>query len=156
MSTRTWTSTVVAGLLAIAHPLAAQEVEPPVTFSGSATFVNDYTFRGISQTSEGSAVQAGVDAALGSAAYVGLWGSSLDFGEAAAAGRATAELDIFGGVALHQFLERLGKVARNWPRYSRTNHTAVNLGHGNHLCRGACQKHFIGGVEIVSGQVHVL
>jgi len=100
MSTRTWTPTVVAGLLAIAHPLAAQEVEPPVAFSGSATFVNDYTFRGISQTSEGSAVQAGIDAAMGSAAYVGLWGSSLDFGEADAAGRATAEIDIFGGVAL--------------------------------------------------------
>ena len=99
MSTRIWTSTVVAGLLAIAHPLAAQEVEPPVAFSGSATVVNDYTFRGISQTSEDLAVQAGIDAAMGPA-YVGLWGSSLDFGEPDAAGRATAEIDIFGGVAL--------------------------------------------------------
>ena len=63
---------------------------------------------------------------------------------------------VFGGVAMHQVLERLGKVARNRPRYSRTNHTAVDLGHGNHLCRGACQQYFIGGVEIVSGQVHFL
>lgn len=96
MNTRVWSSTIVAGLIALAGPAEAQEIE--VSFSGSAALVNDYTFRGISQTSENPAVQAGITAGIGSV-YLGTWGSSLDFGEADAADRASSEIDIFGGVA---------------------------------------------------------
>jgi uncharacterized protein (TIGR02001 family) len=94
-------STVVAGVLAIATPAAAQE-DPAVTFSGSAALVSDYTFRGISQTLEDPAIQAGITGAAGPV-YVGLWGSNVDFGETFVAtdgerARATAEVDFIGGV----------------------------------------------------------
>lgn len=98
MNARVWSSTVVAGLLVLAGPAVAQDGELALSFSGSAALTNDYTFRGISQTSEDPAVQAGITGGVGSV-YLGTWGSSLDFGEADAADRATAEVDIFGGVA---------------------------------------------------------
>ena len=56
MTVRRWMSTVVAGFLVLARPVAAQDVE--VEFGGSSTFVSDYTFRGISQTDQDPAVQA--------------------------------------------------------------------------------------------------
>ncbi len=96
MSARVLSLTVVAGLLVFARPAVTQEIE--VSVSGSAAMVNDYTFRGISQTGEGPAVQAGITGAVGSV-YLGTWGSSLDFGSVDAADRATAEVDIFGGIA---------------------------------------------------------
>jgi uncharacterized protein (TIGR02001 family) len=83
--------------LAVALPAAAQD--SAVTFTGSATVVTDYAFRGISQSFEDPAVQAGITGA-GGPVYLGVWGSSVDFGETAAAGRATAEVDIFGGLKL--------------------------------------------------------
>ncbi|MDE2772507.1 MAG: TorF family putative porin [Gemmatimonadota bacterium] len=97
MSARVVSSAVVAGFLVAAASATAQE-DIAVSFSGSATLVNDYTFRGISQTGEAPAVQAGISAAIGSV-YLGTWGSSLDFGSVDADDRATAEVDLFGGVA---------------------------------------------------------
>ena len=51
---------------------------PPVTFSGSATLVSDYRFRGISQTNKHFAVQGGLTATTSVGFYASVWGSSID------------------------------------------------------------------------------
>lgn len=51
----------------------------PVTVTGSAAFTTDYLFRGISQTGNNAAVQAGMTATHESGAYFSLWGSSVGF-----------------------------------------------------------------------------
>ena len=51
---------------------------PPVTFSGSATLVSDYRFRGISQTHKQFAVQGGLTATTSVGLYASVWGSSID------------------------------------------------------------------------------
>jgi uncharacterized protein (TIGR02001 family) len=48
-------------------------------FSVNATFTSDYRFRGFTQTREKSALQGGIDAVWPNF-YVGLWASSVDFG----------------------------------------------------------------------------
>lgn len=82
-------------LLAGAGTASAQ-----VEFAGNAAVVSDYTYRGISQTLEEPAVQGGIDASLPEGLYLGVWGSSVNFGEDLAAGaRAQVELDVYGGIA---------------------------------------------------------
>jgi uncharacterized protein (TIGR02001 family) len=73
-----------------------------LTFSLSLT--SDYTFRGISQTDSGPAIQGTVDYAymfrdeIG--VYAGLFGSNVDFDETSGPGvnRASAEFDLYGGI----------------------------------------------------------
>ena len=62
-------------LFVTAHATAAD----PVTVTGSAAFTSDYLFRGISQTGNNAAVQAGMTATHESGAYLSLWGSSVGF-----------------------------------------------------------------------------
>lgn len=50
---------------------------PPVTFSGSATLVSDYRFRGISQTNKHFAMQGGLTATTSVGLYASVWGSSI-------------------------------------------------------------------------------
>lgn len=92
------TSTAVAALFFSAVPSAfAQETDPPgpVTVSGSAALVSDYRFRGVSQTDEEMAVQAGFTVTHESGAYVGTWASNLSgWGTF---GGANMELDLYGG-----------------------------------------------------------
>lgn len=99
MKASAWSSAVLTGLLLLARPVAAQESEVPVEFSGSATLVSDYTFRGISQTLEDPAIQGGIDMSGPGTLYLGVWGSSLNFGETPVDDRAYTEVDVFGGVA---------------------------------------------------------
>ncbi len=69
--------TVAAGALLMSAPSAfAQDV----TFSGSVTLTSDYVFRGISQTDEEPAIQAGLNLEHASGFYAGVWGSNVDFG----------------------------------------------------------------------------
>jgi uncharacterized protein (TIGR02001 family) len=83
------------------YPPAAPEIEAEQEklfdingeFSGNVAFVSDYAFRGISQTREAPAVQGGFDFEHGSGAYVGLWASSLEFGD----GEAGTEVDYYAG-----------------------------------------------------------
>ena len=65
-----------------------------VEISGSGTIATDYVFRGVSQTSEKGAVQAGIDLAFENGAYAGVWGSNVDFGS-----EVTTEMDFFVGYA---------------------------------------------------------
>ena len=49
------------------------------TVAGSATLVSDYVFRGVSQTNQDPAVQAGIEWAADSGFYVGSWGSNISW-----------------------------------------------------------------------------
>jgi len=84
---------VAAGacLLLAAQPARAEE-DKPLSFSGEATFVTDYRFRGISLSNRDPAVQAGIEMETRPGFYVGLWGSSI-----AEFNGATAEIDLYGG-----------------------------------------------------------
>ena len=48
------------------------------SFSGSAAVTTDYRFRGLTQTQNDPAVQAGFTLAHDSGLYLGLWGSNVD------------------------------------------------------------------------------
>jgi uncharacterized protein (TIGR02001 family) len=72
--------------------------ESGFTVSGSATLATDYRFRGVSQSDNNGAVQAGFSVAHNSGFYVGAWGSNLaGWGTF---GGANVELDLYGGVKL--------------------------------------------------------
>jgi uncharacterized protein (TIGR02001 family) len=81
------------------------------TSSGNVGFTTDYVFRGISQSNENAAVQGGVDLTCGNF-YVGVWGSSIDFGI-----EGTAEIDIYGGykTTIGRFAVDLGFIYYAYP-----------------------------------------
>src|SRR5690242_7047650 len=65
--------------LALAAPgiTLAQQSTSAHTFTGNATLVSDYRFRGISQTFKLPAIQGGFDYAHASGFYIGNWNSSV-------------------------------------------------------------------------------
>lgn len=80
-----------------------KKYNPPTQYfldhiAGNMAFTNNYTFRGISQTSEEAAIQGGLTFTFDSKIYVGLWGSNVNFlsltGE-----QATSEVDELIGYA---------------------------------------------------------
>lgn len=100
---------VAAALISMS---AAQAAEPlvsadsiPGEFSANVGLFSEYYFRGISQTDDAPALQGGMDYSVtldeqsGIGAYLGVWGSNVDFNEAAGVDGATLELDIYGGFA---------------------------------------------------------
>jgi uncharacterized protein (TIGR02001 family) len=90
------TAAVVTATVA-ANPALAQGEAPtkPITISGSVTLVNDYRYRGVSQTDEEMAIQGGVTATHESGLYAGFWASNLaGWGQF---GGANMELDLIGG-----------------------------------------------------------
>lgn len=66
------------------------------SLSGSVALTSDYIFRGISQTANDPAVQAGLTWAAGNGFYAGLWGSNVDF---VAGDKADVEVDVTLGYA---------------------------------------------------------
>ncbi|GAB2527946.1 TorF family putative porin [Microbulbifer agarilyticus] len=71
---------IVSGsVLAMAISSAATAEESGPSFSANVGVVSDYRFRGISQSDENPAVQAGVDVDLGNGVYLGTWASQVDF-----------------------------------------------------------------------------
>ncbi|PAX06762.1 TorF family putative porin [Sphingomonas lenta] len=105
------TSSLITALLLAAAPAYAQdaaappgatpsppdETAPPpaVTITGSAALVSDYRFRGVSQSDEELALQAGATLAHESGLYAGFWGSNLSgWGTF---GGANLELDLIAG-----------------------------------------------------------
>jgi uncharacterized protein (TIGR02001 family) len=70
----------------------AQDSSLPGSFTGNVAIVNDYVFRGISQSNQDPAIQGGLDWDSGAGFYIGAWGSSIEFGN-----DASLELDIYGG-----------------------------------------------------------
>ena len=83
-----------AAVLAQEQPEKLTNNGLPGTFTGNVGFVSDYTFRGISQTREKPALQGGIDFKHDSGAYVGVWGSSVDFNDT---DRASLEIDGYAG-----------------------------------------------------------
>ena len=62
------------------------------------TIASDYDFRGITQTARDPAVQASLDYAHASGAYVGAWASNIDFGtNKNSPANPTVETDFYGG-----------------------------------------------------------
>lgn len=101
-----------AGLAAAFITLSApQAAEPlidaksfPGEFSANVGLFSEYYFRGISQTDDAPALQGGfdwsskLDEKSGLGVYLGVWGSNVDFNEAAGVDGATLEIDIYGGL----------------------------------------------------------
>lgn len=93
MRNRVLTAALLAALSAPAFAQDAEEEESgPLSYN--IGIVSDYTFRGVSQTNEGPAIQAGMDYAHDSGFYAGTWGSNVDFVEGDAA---NIEWDLYLG-----------------------------------------------------------
>ena len=60
-------------------PAAAPEAVTPGPFTANVTLVNDYRYRGISQSNFQPAIQGGFDYAHSSGFYVGNWNSSISW-----------------------------------------------------------------------------
>ncbi|HBK44932.1 MAG TPA: hypothetical protein DDZ67_00555 [Xanthomonadaceae bacterium] len=73
-----------------------QEEESSSPFSGTFAVTNDYVFRGVSQTNEDPAFQAGLTYTSPIGLYVGTWASNVDFGP----GDPDWEVDGFVGYAV--------------------------------------------------------
>jgi uncharacterized protein (TIGR02001 family) len=78
-----------------AEKAASEEAETkswlPGGLSGNVAVYSDYSFRGVSQTQRDMALQGGIDYNHESGLFAGLWGSSVDFGDA------YLEMDYYGG-----------------------------------------------------------
>jgi uncharacterized protein (TIGR02001 family) len=89
---------MLSGAARAAEPL----VDPkgiPGEFSANVAVVSEYFFRGISQTDDSPALQGGMDYSIELAkpvsAYIGVWGSSVDFNDGS---EASVELDYYAGL----------------------------------------------------------
>jgi uncharacterized protein (TIGR02001 family) len=72
-------SLLSAPLWAEEAPADAPAEEAASPFAVTLTLVNDYKFRGVSQSQEDPAFQAAFDYTHPSGFYAGVWGSSIDF-----------------------------------------------------------------------------
>ncbi len=90
-------SALAGGALAQSAPAPAPAPEPsPIT--ANVTVVNDYRFRGISQTNFKPAIQGGFDYAHESGAYIGNWNSSISWvGDLNPGVTAPIEMNFYGG-----------------------------------------------------------
>ena len=77
---------------ALALSLLATGAASAGEFSGDITVVSDYVFRGVSQSDEDPAVQAGLSYTFDSGFYLGTWASQVDFGS-----ETDFEVDLFAG-----------------------------------------------------------
>jgi uncharacterized protein (TIGR02001 family) len=88
--------TMAAATSAMAQTAPAAPAEPESSLSFNAGGVNEYRYRGISQSRFDPAFQAGADYADKSGAYIGVWGSSIKWIKDAG-GKADSEVDLYGG-----------------------------------------------------------
>jgi uncharacterized protein (TIGR02001 family) len=79
---------------------AAEKSKVPGTFSANVGLVSEYYFRGISQNDDKPALQGGFDYEISLAkpvmAYVGVWGSNVDFNEGTGVDGASIEINYYG------------------------------------------------------------
>lgn len=68
---------LAAGIAAAAFSAQAQQTE----ISANVMLVNDYKFRGVSQTDRNRAIQGGFDYNHESGAYAGVWASTIEFAD---------------------------------------------------------------------------
>jgi uncharacterized protein (TIGR02001 family) len=86
---------------------AAAGSEESKPFAVTLWLVNDYKFRGVSQSQEDPAFQAALDYTHPSGFYAGIWGSSIDFTpeHAAVEDHANVEIDTYIGYK-HKFADQ--------------------------------------------------
>lgn len=89
------TPLMLAMSLAFAGNALAQAA-PESTMSFNVGGVNEYRYRGISQSRFDAALSGGADYADKSGVYVGVWGSSIKWIKDAG-GKANTEVDLYGG-----------------------------------------------------------
>ena len=104
----------------MARGKAAPPPPPPqerCKLSANIGLATEYVFRGISQTSEGAAVQGGFDATCGMF-YAGVWASNLDWGANEGRSVANIEMDWYGGVKFNtgRIAWDLGVIYYTYPR----------------------------------------
>ena len=92
------TSAFAADMAVKAPPMAPAPVPPsPWDIAITAALMNDYNFRGITQSAHKPSVQGGFEPRYNFSkdlqAYVGVSGESIDFPN-----RAAAEIDLYGGI----------------------------------------------------------
>ncbi len=81
-----------AGAILVGATAVRAEEESFPKITGSAAFVSDYRFRGISYSNRDPAVQAGITLNTKPGFFIGAWGSSI-----ANYNGATTEIDVIGG-----------------------------------------------------------
>lgn len=94
-------ATLLAAAAAITPSIGAaqdkkEEAKSPHTLTGNLGFVSEYRYRGITQTHSKPAVQGGFDYAHASGAYLGAWGSNVNWLSDLGASN-SLELDLYGG-----------------------------------------------------------
>ena len=94
----------------------------------SVSLVSDYVFRGVSQTFEDPAAQAGLNYSHDNGLYAGFWGSNVDFGT-----EADLELDLYAGFAKeleNDFSWEVGAIHYAYPGESEIDFDEVYAGVG--------------------------
>jgi uncharacterized protein (TIGR02001 family) len=84
---------LVIGIITIPATSLASPQVGGFEISANVAMTSDYVWRGVSQTSEGPAIQGGFDLSHKSGIYMGTWGSNINFGDS------QIELDLYGGYA---------------------------------------------------------
>lgn len=93
-------TTTLAALALVSSGAFAQTApaEPESTLGYNIGVVSNYSFRGITQTNYGGAVQGGVDYAHKSGAYIGAWASNVSWvKQFNGASKGDYEIDLYGG-----------------------------------------------------------
>ncbi|MGH8157410.1 MAG: TorF family putative porin [Rhodanobacter sp.] len=93
---------ILAGaILSIPVSQASAQSAPASTITGNVAVVNDYLFRGLSQTNFDPAVQPGIEFDHASGWYIGAWGSNIswlsDASTTAAPISSSLEVDLYAG-----------------------------------------------------------
>lgn len=83
---------VLTGLIGV--PATVVAAESPHELTGNVSLINDYRYRGVSQTFKGPAIQGGFDYAHASGFYLGTWASNV---EEEFLNGANIEMDVYGG-----------------------------------------------------------
>jgi uncharacterized protein (TIGR02001 family) len=112
-------SLVLAALAAPGMAVAADAPASPHTFTANIGLVNNYVFRGITQTVEKPALQGGFDYTHVNGFYAGIWGSNVSWIiGSGATGDAGLELDTYAGFKnsfAEDFSYDVGFVRYNYP-----------------------------------------
>lgn len=85
---------LASSLTSVSAFAADKAPEPSYTLTGNVAAVTDYRFRGVSQTNEKPAAQAGLDLAMKNGIYLGTWTSNVS--KWANPG-GQQEIDLYGG-----------------------------------------------------------
>jgi len=90
----------------------------PGSFEGNVSITTDYVFRGISQSQEKPALQAGVKWTHDAGFYVGFWGSSVDYADG---DESSTEMDAFIGYSqtIDNFTYDIGFIHYFYPGTNR-------------------------------------